>query len=224
MLQGLSDEALYTLTTFFERNTFNEGDYVIEEGTEGDHFYVVHAGSVSVTQFSSSLNSSVELEILGSGQYFGEMALLRRVPRTATVQVTSKTAELLVMHREAFQTFMAPFEQQLQEEMAMREASTSSKKADLHGDDKMIAESFPSLMQTQGFAGSGRSRNESMAIAIEKKQGEEGGVNGVKECGAYDIFHTNAVSYSSSQLTWIKLYLRTLRSRELWEPERSERW
>jgi hypothetical protein len=64
---------------------------------------------------------------------------------------------------------MAPFEQQLQEEMALRDAVASSKKADLQGNDKMVAEQFPSLMQNEGFAGSGRSRNESMAIAIEKR-------------------------------------------------------
>ena len=170
MFEGLSDEALYSLTDIFKREYFAEGDYVIEEGTEGDHFYVVHDGAVKVTQWSSSLRCHVELEVLGSGQYFGEVALLTRIPRTATVQVMSETAELLVMHRADFQTFMAPFEKQLQEEMKIRESENAIlNKADLKGDDRMVAEQFPSLMQNKGFAGSGRSRNESMARAIEKK-------------------------------------------------------
>jgi len=63
---------------------------VIQEGSDGDHFYVVHDGSCLVTQWSSSLQSQVELDTLGSGQYFGEIALLTRANRTASVEVISE--------------------------------------------------------------------------------------------------------------------------------------
>ncbi len=127
LLSALTDEALYMLTNMFKHQKMTKGEFVIQEGSEGDHFYVVHDGSVLVTQWSSSLKAQVELDILGSGQYFGEIALVTRARRTASVVVVSEKAELLVMHRDDFHTFMAPFEQQIQEQMEMRENAAIEK-------------------------------------------------------------------------------------------------
>jgi len=91
LLTLLSDEALYSLTNIFTNQTLSKGEFVITEGSEGDHFYVVHDGAVLVTQWSTSMESQVELDMLGSGQYFGEIALLTRAPRTASVQVRRYT-------------------------------------------------------------------------------------------------------------------------------------
>jgi CRP-like cAMP-binding protein len=64
----LSDDALYSLTNIFSNQNLSKGEFVITEGSEGDHFYVVHDGTVLVTQWSTSLQGSVELDTLGSGQ------------------------------------------------------------------------------------------------------------------------------------------------------------
>ena len=87
LLALLSDDALYSLTNIFTNQSLSKGEFVITEGSEGDHFYVVHDGDVLVTQWSTSLQGSVELDRLGPGLYFGEIALLTRAPRTASVQV-----------------------------------------------------------------------------------------------------------------------------------------
>ena len=58
-------------------------------------------------------------------RYFGEIALLTRAPRTASVQVVSDKAELLVMHRDDFQTFMVPFQSAIQEQMEKRESQAN---------------------------------------------------------------------------------------------------
>ena len=94
LLSALSEEALYALTNIFTHKKYKEGENVIQEGGKGDHFYVVHDGVVQVTQYSSSLGQSVELDQLASGQYFGEIALLTAAPRTASVAVVSETAEV----------------------------------------------------------------------------------------------------------------------------------
>ncbi len=76
--------------------TVPPGSAIIREGEAGDRFYVLAAGAVRVEREGRHLR-----DIATPGEGFGEIALLRGVPRTATVSATEETV-LLAIDRAPF--------------------------------------------------------------------------------------------------------------------------
>jgi MFS family permease len=78
-----------------ELHNYADGDVVVREGEAGDRFYLVTEGSAAVSVGGQSRPA------LGPGDGFGEIALLRGVPRTATVSADGPL-QALSLARDAF--------------------------------------------------------------------------------------------------------------------------
>jgi len=85
ILNSLGDELLAELAGLFATEHRAEGREVLREGDPGDRFYIVVRGRAAVLKRTPS-GAYLQLSVLEDGDHFGEIALLRNVPRTATVR------------------------------------------------------------------------------------------------------------------------------------------
>jgi len=79
------------------------GTVLFREGDEGTTMYVLQSGRVRISK--ESKDSSKTLAVLGPGEFFGEMAILNRKPRTATAEVV-EAARLLVLDAKTFEAMV----------------------------------------------------------------------------------------------------------------------
>ena len=91
----LSDREILRVMQSVEVRTYDDGQIVIREGDKGDELFIVLAGKVNVSRGGETLTR------LGAGEHVGEMALIRAVPRSATVTAEGG-AELIVIRRTDF--------------------------------------------------------------------------------------------------------------------------
>jgi MFS family permease len=94
-LSSLPEATIERLAGLARREKATAGTEIIERGSRGELFYVIESGSVDVSLPNGSTST------LGEGDYFGEIALLRDVPRTASVRARQDTT-LLVVARDDF--------------------------------------------------------------------------------------------------------------------------
>jgi MFS family permease len=83
------------LTSELQSATYEPGDVIIRDGEPGERFYIIAEGRARATKDGKQLRE------MGSGESFGEIALLRRIPRTATVTALSRL-EVRTLGREEF--------------------------------------------------------------------------------------------------------------------------
>lgn len=91
----LPQHILEQVSRNLERLEVSAGTRVIRQGDRGDRFYVVQHGRLVVEA------DGRQVATLSDGDQFGEIALLRNVPRTASVTATEPT-ELLALGRHQF--------------------------------------------------------------------------------------------------------------------------
>lgn len=108
LFAAMTDSAYHHVAGLTESHAVPAGEAVVQQGDEGDAFYVIVSGTADVRQDDRSIAS------LGAGDFFGEIALIDGKPRSATVVATDDLVLLRV--------WRAPFLRLLEEQPATRHA------------------------------------------------------------------------------------------------------
>ncbi len=101
LLQRCNEEQIRALCALLHPRLTLPNEQIIIEGTLGDAMFFIASGSVEVFHADQHYH-------LGSGDFFGEIALLKQVPRVADV-ISSSYCKLLVLYRSDFQAFLAQY-------------------------------------------------------------------------------------------------------------------
>lgn len=96
---GLDTESLAELGAAARRRTFRAGEIVFHRDDPGQVLYVIRAGKVKI-YITSQDGQEVSLAVFGPGDYFGELALLSREPRDASVTADTDMRLLILGQRE----------------------------------------------------------------------------------------------------------------------------
>jgi CRP-like cAMP-binding protein len=95
LFEGLSRDELKELAKLSEDLEVSEGKVLCREGETAQEFFVIVDGEVDVTQ------DGERVATLSDGDFFGEIALLEDIPRTATVTAKAPL-RFFVLTRQAF--------------------------------------------------------------------------------------------------------------------------
>jgi CRP-like cAMP-binding protein len=94
LLRNCTQAQLEEVARLAERVHVGEGEVLAREGRIGREFFLILSGSVAVTQMGRQVNT------LGSGDFFGELAAMDPGPRNATVTALSDLDVLIIGPRE----------------------------------------------------------------------------------------------------------------------------
>jgi len=90
IFSGLSKKDLKAMAQAFVERSYDTGTIIESEGDKGVSFYLIIEGSVNVLKGDKSIAK------LSRGQFFGELSLLDRQPRSATIEAIEPTKCLIM--------------------------------------------------------------------------------------------------------------------------------
>lgn len=94
LFAGLGERELAEVGRLADEVTVRSGKVLTEEGASGHEFFVILDGTIDISKAGKHVNT------MGPGEFFGELALLGKAPRTATATAATPATLLVVGHRE----------------------------------------------------------------------------------------------------------------------------
>ena len=78
---------------------YKKGDFIFHQGEEGDEMFIIQSGQVAIRKQIGSKRTTVS--VLEKGDFFGEMSVLERLPRTADAEAI-EDADLISINSQTF--------------------------------------------------------------------------------------------------------------------------
>ncbi len=101
---GLTDREVESILLLMERKAYARGDIILREGNVNDKLYFIYSGSVEVLKRISS-NGIVEekrLNVLHTGDTFGEMEIIDIQPCEASIKALESTTVLIISNKNLY--------------------------------------------------------------------------------------------------------------------------
>ena len=102
LFHGVEDGELAAIAEKLQEVSYAKDAVIFEQGGKADNFYLIYGGSVRIVRKQKQSGKEFQLARLVREDYFGEMALIEKRPRSATVSTLADTS-LLVLSRPDFQ-------------------------------------------------------------------------------------------------------------------------
>lgn len=100
LFSGIDDESLQHLEKVAVKKLVPRNTILFSKGDETDSLYVIKSGTVKALIIDEEGKEMI-LSIHHPGEYFGEMSMIDKEPRSATL-ITKEPTELLIIHRKDF--------------------------------------------------------------------------------------------------------------------------
>lgn len=136
LFNGLSDQELQQLMDNAKPVSLRAGEILIKQGDPGDSAFVVVKGEFEIQKQSGQ--SLIKIDVRNPGDVVGEMALLSRGPRNATV-ISKTDSETLCISQEAFENLLASSSSASLAVLHWVMSRLSQNEALLHQQEKMAA-------------------------------------------------------------------------------------
>jgi CRP-like cAMP-binding protein len=112
LFDSLSFDDTKRLAALLRRRSLKKGEVLFRKGDEGNALYLVRKGSIMIV-LPSVMGDEVSPAIFTAGDFFGEMALLDGMPRSADAVALEQT-EILALNRKDFLAFLQNNEKAIQ--------------------------------------------------------------------------------------------------------------
>lgn len=97
IFSNLSHDELVLMLPFIRVMTFEKGEWILKEGDVGQNLYLIKKGQVEVVKSEKEHGHIEQLDVLGPGEWVGEMAYFEQGKRSASVRALDKVEVLVLL-------------------------------------------------------------------------------------------------------------------------------